>query len=324
VRLFTPQGATMPLERKPVVLAPRGMVGEGLTPHRVKDGESWKTLADRYGIPAETIILANFQTLKPEEVNWYLHHYVGCRKPTADGKNWMFSSSATPGIVQIPPKTYVFEGDTITVRHPYADIDVGPFRENNTDLGKFSHGNFDVRYDPKAAALITTLRVEYKFESGITPTEQSLVKQRLAAAVRQWSNAPFYLKTENPARNQVIHLRFELTTGPNPHKTVDVEKDSRREWVGMDLNIHKDTSIETLVHELGHVFGNYDEYKGSGVSGWLERRMWWHDNNYMSDTAALMNSGKEFRARYFDHFADFVNKRFRVLGVTYRAVRVDP
>jgi hypothetical protein len=314
----------MPIERKPAKLVPADAVRKDHTPHRVQDGESWQTLSDRYGIPVETIIGANFETLVSSEVNWYLHHRVGCNKPTRDGKNWMFSSTAKPGIIQIPPKTYVFSGDTITVTHPYAHIDLGPFEERDTDLGKFSHGNFDVRYVPKAAELVVTLRVKFEFESGISPAEQLTTMKNLVAAVKVWNNAPFYLKTNDPARNQIIHLRFRVMTGPNPHKVVDVENDERREWVGMDLNVHKGTTISTFVHELGHVYGNYDEYDGSGVGAWFERRMWWHDNDHLIDTAALMNSGTEFRARYFDHFADFVNTRFRVLGVTYRAVRIGP
>ena len=59
--------------------------------------------------------------------------------------------------------------------------------------------------------------------------------------------------------------------------------------------------IQTLIHELGHVYGNYDEYRGSGFMGWVERRMYWHDNDHLSDTSALMNDGSDFRARYFDH-----------------------
>jgi hypothetical protein len=255
-------------------------------------------------------------------VNWYLKRYVGCTKSTRDGKNWMFSSGARPGIIHIPPKKFVFPAETITVKHPHADIDPGPFRENNTDLEKFSHGHFDVRYEPSSAALITTFRVKYKFESGITPAEQRTVKLRLSTALKTWTKAPFVLKTDDPARNPIISLRFELATGPNPHKTIDVENEPLREWVGSDLNVHKGTSLYTYVHELGHIFGNYDEYGGEGVQAWLERRMWWHDNDHLSDDRALMHSGQEFRARYFDHFANFVNKHFRKHRVTYRAVRV--
>jgi hypothetical protein len=310
------------IERKPRYPIPRGIVPKNSIKHRIKDGESWKTLSTKYGIDAESIIYANFQTLIPAEVNWYLKRYVGCTKSTRDGKNLMFSSRARPGIIYIPPKKYVFPAETITVKHPHADIDPGPFKESNTDLGKFSHGNFDVRYDPSSAALITTFRVNYKFESGITLAEQRIVKQRLNKAVQHWSKAPFYLKTDDPARNTIIALRFKLATGPNPHKTVDVEKEPKREWVGSDLNVHKGTSLNTYIHELGHVFGNYDEYDGKGVMAWIERRMWWHDNDHLGDTRALMHSGNEFRARYFDHFTNFVNKRFKKHSVTYRAVRI--
>lgn len=93
----------MPKERMPRPAVPRDFVVENSVRHRVRDGESWDSLAARYGVPARDIIMANFKTLVPEEVNWYLRNYVGCNKPTRDGNNWMFSSSAVPGIVQIPP-----------------------------------------------------------------------------------------------------------------------------------------------------------------------------------------------------------------------------
>ena len=62
--------------------------------------------------------------------------------------------------------------------------------------------------------------------------------------------------------NPVIRIRFILReVAKGEHKTVDVENSPRREWIGMDINIHKATSTLTLTHELGHVFGNYDEYR---------------------------------------------------------------
>jgi len=48
------------------------------------------------------LIVANFKTRDPAEVNWYLRHHTGCTQPTPDGKNRMFSASASPGIVHIP------------------------------------------------------------------------------------------------------------------------------------------------------------------------------------------------------------------------------
>jgi hypothetical protein len=92
----------------------------------------------------------------------------------------------------------------------------------------------------------------------------------------------------------------------------------------MDLNISIDfrRDVPTLTHELGHVFGNYDEYGGEGFLGWLERRMWWHDNDHLEDTNAVMNSGqREFRTRYFDHFQEYVNDHFEDLGIRYDLVQ---
>lgn len=75
----------------------------------------------RYKITASDIIFANFQTTVPEEVNWYLHHYVNCDTTTPDRYNWRFSNTARngpssrAGIIYIPPKTYVFDDDVIVV-----------------------------------------------------------------------------------------------------------------------------------------------------------------------------------------------------------------
>jgi hypothetical protein len=35
-------------------------------------------------------------------VNWYLRRNVGCNVPTPDGLNWMFSDSASPGLIYLP------------------------------------------------------------------------------------------------------------------------------------------------------------------------------------------------------------------------------
>ena len=125
--------------------------------HQVRDGDSWQTLAQRYGVPASSIILANFKTLVPAEVNWYLHHYVGCNRPTHDGRNWMFSASAKPGIIQIPPTRYFFEGETIVARPRCYKVEVEPSKwlpptEGEGDLGAvdvvnikpWRHHDFDV------------------------------------------------------------------------------------------------------------------------------------------------------------------------------------
>lgn len=81
---------------------------EGSVIHRVSDGEDWYSVARRYNLPVQDLIYSNFKTNVPREINWYLREYVRCDLPTADRKNWRFSTSARngggprAGVVYIP------------------------------------------------------------------------------------------------------------------------------------------------------------------------------------------------------------------------------
>lgn len=97
----------MPLERKPFRTVPRDYVPASARPYKVKDGETWETIAQVHGMSASDLILANFGTSDTHEINWYLRHYVGCSLPTNDGRNWRFSSHANPGVIHIPLRTIV-------------------------------------------------------------------------------------------------------------------------------------------------------------------------------------------------------------------------
>jgi hypothetical protein len=56
----------------------------------------------------------------------------------------------------------------------------------------------------------------------------------------------------------------------------------------------------TMVHEFGHVLGNYDEYDG----GFFENRAYWHDNDHQDEESySLMGGGSQLHPRYFDHIA---------------------
>jgi len=77
----------------------------GGSPYRVKNGDSWESVAAAFGVAVRDLIKFNFNTTVPEEINWYLRNYTGCNKPSPSGHNWMFSSSADPGIIYIPVKT---------------------------------------------------------------------------------------------------------------------------------------------------------------------------------------------------------------------------
>jgi hypothetical protein len=68
----------------------------------VKGGDTWETIARANGLGVWDLIDANFKTRDPAEVNWYLHHYVGCTQTTPDGHNYVFSSNARPGLIYIP------------------------------------------------------------------------------------------------------------------------------------------------------------------------------------------------------------------------------
>jgi hypothetical protein len=70
--------------------------------YKVKDGDSFVTLAKEYGaLDAWDLIYHNFRMFIPERVNWYLHRYVGCNY-TTDEWNYCFSSADKPGEISIP------------------------------------------------------------------------------------------------------------------------------------------------------------------------------------------------------------------------------
>jgi hypothetical protein len=84
--------------------------------HRVKTGDNWWNLASRYGFADPwTIIEFNYRTRVPEEVNWYLKHFVGCTKSN-DGKNYSFDSSDAFGVVYIPPQYWKPDAKYIDLR----------------------------------------------------------------------------------------------------------------------------------------------------------------------------------------------------------------
>ncbi len=67
---------------------------------RVQSGDSFVTLARLDGWSnVWELIEANFRTRDPEEINWYLKHYVGCTAKSPDGQNFEFSSTDSPGLI---------------------------------------------------------------------------------------------------------------------------------------------------------------------------------------------------------------------------------
>jgi hypothetical protein len=91
---------TMPIESMPrTPVAPQA----GGIPYQVRDGDDWNSVAKRFGVNVQTLIKFNFGTLNTNEVNWYLRRRVGCVVPSPHRWNWQFSTSASPGVIKIPP-----------------------------------------------------------------------------------------------------------------------------------------------------------------------------------------------------------------------------
>ena len=76
--------------------------------YKVRDGDSWASLAASRGISPWDLVRYNYPGLAVDvqfaasEVNWYLQQYVGCRRLTPNQRNYAFSSNAAPGEIWLP------------------------------------------------------------------------------------------------------------------------------------------------------------------------------------------------------------------------------
>lgn len=128
----------MPIERKPINHDIGGKIYPGPLPRYYKPprgipypvvtGDDWKKLALRWFVNVDELIYFNFRTRNSDEVNWYLHWYVGCNQPTKDGKNWEFSSNLKPGIIYRPPSKPIVFRDAFDEAHEILG--------SGTELGK--------------------------------------------------------------------------------------------------------------------------------------------------------------------------------------------
>ena len=92
----------MPIERAPRNPLPQNYRPPGGTPYPIKAGDNWWSVAKLAKVDVWALIEFNFRTRNPDEVNWYMRRNIGCRKATADGKNYVFSAPMTPGIIYLP------------------------------------------------------------------------------------------------------------------------------------------------------------------------------------------------------------------------------
>lgn len=75
---------------------------------RVGGADTWGSIATGWAVgDVWDLISWNFGTATkeeptPREVNWFMHHFIGCWRATSDGKNFRFIE-ADPGFIHIPP-----------------------------------------------------------------------------------------------------------------------------------------------------------------------------------------------------------------------------
>ncbi|MGO8816225.1 MAG: M91 family zinc metallopeptidase [Terriglobia bacterium] len=93
----------MPLEKTPATPISPDRIPPGGRRYKVKDHDSWTTVAAACGVSPLQLVEFNFGTRDPREINWYLHYRVGCKAITSDHYNYMFSSAADPGVIYLPP-----------------------------------------------------------------------------------------------------------------------------------------------------------------------------------------------------------------------------
>lgn len=75
---------------------------------KASEKDNWWTVASKDGWSDPwALIDFNFKTSDPEEVNWYLYHFVGCRV-TRDHKNFSFDT-ASPGIIYTKKNHYAVD-----------------------------------------------------------------------------------------------------------------------------------------------------------------------------------------------------------------------
>jgi hypothetical protein len=91
----------MPVKQPQRPLSPQYRPTGGIS-YKVRDGDSWWSLAAKSAVNPWWLVQYNFETRDPDEVNWYLRDRVGCTKKTPDGNNFVFSQAAQPGIIYLP------------------------------------------------------------------------------------------------------------------------------------------------------------------------------------------------------------------------------
>lgn len=162
----------MPQEKTPATPLPKGYRPPNSTPIQVGDGDDWAKIAAKSKTDAGTLIEFNFKTRDPGEVNYYLRVNVGCNKATPDGRNWMFSSSAKPGVIYVPlvPANLGSQSGAVMLTVPHFP---------GTKAQSCWHDAARMLYQYKHRADISPLDSKYLANAGIAPNDFILLANKL-------------------------------------------------------------------------------------------------------------------------------------------------
>lgn len=120
--------------------------------HKVKTGETLKSIASTANMRWEALAKFNWGTDDPDEVNKHLHLDVGCTKKSTDGKNYIFDDSDQPGILYVPKK-WTKSGLATNQQHT---VRVKPVISENKSLEVYDKDANDKPIQKRKFTLIST------------------------------------------------------------------------------------------------------------------------------------------------------------------------
>ena len=200
---------SIPSNSLPVDFVPDGSVAT----HRVADGEDWASVAKEYGVDENDLIAFNFHTNNTDEVNWYLRRNTGC-SVSNDANNWAFSSSATPGLIYIPPAAVInMDPEIVTAEKPVMQriqeiANVSPGNEGIRMRGLLAIESLADAYQPAGASVGGTKDRLWFYNAGaVSSYLNRLTTDDQRHAMTTPTNGQFPFDGDlGPGFEQVIHV----------------------------------------------------------------------------------------------------------------------